>query len=139
MAANNLYQELKDVLQDFKTFLDENVAKIKPAIQALTSVLPQIGELLDKLIDLMNKLKAEIEKLDPNQIPGLGEVTSFTTKIKSFLTSAKSLLPNEASTIDDVLAVTDVVSGLPSLSDIKGEILTLITDITAKLQELKAA
>ncbi|MFH7025258.1 MAG: hypothetical protein ACHBN1_07615 [Heteroscytonema crispum UTEX LB 1556] len=139
MAAKNLYQELKDALQDFKTFLDENVAKIKLAIQALNSLIPQIAELLDKLIDLMGKLKAEIQKLDPNSIPGLGEVSSFTTKIKAFLTSAKSLLPNEAGTIDDVLSVADVVSGLPSLNDVKAEILTLIDEITTKLQELKSA
>ena len=139
MAAKNIYQELKDALQDFKTFLDENVLKIKPAIQALNSLIPQISELLDKLIDLMGKLKAEIEKLNPNSIPGLAEVSSFTTKIKAFLTTAKSLLPNEAGTIDDVLSVADVVSGLPSLNDVKAEILTLIDEITGKLQELKSA
>jgi type VII secretion effector (TIGR04197 family) len=139
MAASNLYQELKDVLQDFKTFLDENVTKIKPAIQTLKQAIPQISELLDKLIDLMNKLKTEIEKLDPGSIPTIGELSSFTTKITAFLNSAKSLLPNEAATIDDVLSVANVVSGLPSLGDIKAEILTLIDDITGKLQELKSA
>ncbi|HAA33614.1 MAG TPA: hypothetical protein DCE56_45165 [Cyanobacteria bacterium UBA8553] len=139
MAATNLFQDLRDVLQDFKTFLDANVPTIKPAIQALTSLLPQISELLDKLIDLMSKLKTEIQNLDVSSVPGLGEVTTFTDKIKAFLNSAKSLLPNEAGTIDDVLEVADVVSSLPSLDQVKTEILNLIDAIAAHLTSLKAA
>ena len=139
MAATNLFQDLRDVLQDFKTFLDANVPTIKPAIQALTSLLPQISELLDKLIDLMSKLKTEIQNLDVSSVPGLGEVTTFTDKIKAFLNSAKSLLPNEAGTIDDVLEVADVVSSLPSLDQVKSEILNLIDAIAAHLTSLKAA
>lgn len=139
MAVENIYQELKDVLQDFKDFLDEHVPTIKPAIQALSSLIPQITELLDKLIDLMNKLKAEIEKLDVSAIPGLGEASTFTEKIKSFLTAAKNLLPEEADTIDDVLGVADVVSGLPSLDEVKADILSLIDDIITHLNSLKAA
>jgi phage-related protein len=138
MAAENIYQELKDVLQDFKDFLDENVPTIKPAIQALTSLIPQITELLDKLIDLMNKLKTEIENLDVSAIPGLAEASTFTEKVKAFLEAAKNLLPEEAETIDDVLGVADVVSGLPSLDEVKADILSLIDAIVAHLNSLKA-
>lgn len=138
MAADNLFQDLKDVLQDFKDFLDTNVPTIKPAIQALASLIPQVTELIDKLVDLMNKLKTEIQKLDVSAIPGLGEVSEFTTKVKSFLDSAKNLLPDETETIDDVLSVADVVTGLPSLDEVKTEILSLLDAIIAHLNSLKA-
>ena len=138
MAADNLFQELKDVLQDFKDFLDANVPIIKPAIQALASLIPQITELIDKLVDLMNKLKTEIQNLDVSSIPGLSEVSEFTTKVKAFLGAAKNLLPDEAATIDDVLSVADVVTGLPSLDEVKTEILTLLDAIVVHLNSLKA-
>lgn len=137
--ADNLFQELKDVLQEFKDFLDENVSTIKPAVQALASLVPQINELIDKLADLMGKLKTEIQNLDVSAIPGLAEASEFTTKIKAFLTAAKNLLPDEADTIDEVLGVADVVAGLPSLDEVKAEILSLIDAITAHLNSLKAA
>jgi ABC-type transporter Mla subunit MlaD len=137
MAADNLYQELKDVLQDFKDFLDQHVPTIKPAIQALASLIPQIVDLLDKLIDLMGKLKTEIQNLDVGAIPGLGEVSSFTDKVNAFLESSKNLLPDEADTIDDILSVTDVVGGLPSLDEVKTDILALIDAIVAHLNSLK--
>ena len=40
---------------------------------------------------------------------------------------------------DDVLGVADIVTGLPSLDDVKGEILALIDAITAHLNSLKPA
>jgi len=138
MAAKSLYEELKDALQDFKNFLDTNVPTIKPAIQALTQLIPQITELLDKLIDLMKKLKTEIQNLNVAGIPGLSEVSTFTEKIKAFLEAMKKLLPEEAGTIDDVLGVTDVVSGLPTLDQVKSEILSLIDAIVGHLNSLKA-
>jgi hypothetical protein len=139
MAADNLYQELLEVLQDFKDFLDTNVPVIKPAIQALTSVVPQITELLDKLIELMGKLKTEIQNLDVSAIPGIGEVSNFTTNVTEFLNTTKALLPDEADTIDEILDVASVVSGLPSLDEVKGEILSLIDAIVAHLNDLKSA
>jgi ABC-type transporter Mla subunit MlaD len=138
MAEQNLYQELKDALQQFKDFLDTNVPTIKPAIQALRSVIPQIGELLDKLIDLMNKLKTEINNLNVGAIPGLDKVSTFTSSVKSLLETAKNLLPNEADTINDVLGVADVVTGLPSLDTVKADILSLIDAINGHLNSLKS-
>lgn len=139
MAAENLFEDLKDVLQDFKDFLDQKVAVIKPAITALKSIIPdQIDDLLSKLIDLMNKLKTEIQNLDVGAIPGLDEASEFTAKVKGFLESAKNLLPDESDEIDDVLSVADVVSGLPSLDDVKAEIIALIDAIIAHLNSLNA-
>lgn len=139
MADTNLFQELHDVLQEFKTFLDQNVPTIAPAIQAIASLVPQVTELIDKLVELMNKLKTEIQSLDVSAIPGLDEATEFITKVKGFLDAAKNLLPDEAATIDDVLAVADVVGGLSGLDDVKQEILDLIDAIVAHLNSLKPA
>ena len=139
MAAPNIYEELKKALKDFKDFLTANAAKIKPAIKPLDQLTGgRVTELLNKLIDLMNKLKAEIAKLDPAAVPGLNEVTTFTGNVKTLLETAKNLLPDQAGTINDVLAVADVVTGLPSLAQIKQEILDLIQAIINDLQTLKS-
>lgn len=139
MAAPNLFEELKSALTDFKTFLDQNVGTIKPAINALASLIPQINELIDKLIDLMGRLKTEIQNLDVGNIPGLAQASEFTEKIKALLTTTRNLLPEQAGTIDDVLGVANVVSGLPSLDAVKGEILSLLDAINAHLASLKSA
>jgi methyl-accepting chemotaxis protein len=135
---SNLYQELKDALQEFKDFLDTNVPVIKPAIQALSSMIPQITELLDKLIGLMGDLRNEINNLNVGAIQGLDKVSQFTASVKTLLETSKNLLPNEAGTIDDVLAVVNVVTGLPTLDAVKADILTLIDQIVGHLNSLKS-
>ncbi|HEY0431697.1 MAG TPA: hypothetical protein VGC61_07750, partial [Pyrinomonadaceae bacterium] len=113
-------------------------ATIKPAIQALKSIVPQITELITKLIDLMGKLRTEINNLNPGAVgEGLTKVTEFTNATKTLLTTAKDLLPNEAGTIDDVLGVVNVVSSLPSLDAVKAEIIALIDSIVGNLNQLK--
>jgi hypothetical protein len=135
----NLFQELRDALKDFRDFLASPVVTaVKQAIQALAALIPQINQLVDKLIELMGKLKTEIDKLDVANIPGLDKVSEFTGKITTLLTTTKNLLPAQAGAIDDVLAVASVVTSLPSLEDIKTEIKDLITEITTQLQSLKA-
>jgi ABC-type transporter Mla subunit MlaD len=138
-TPSSLFQDLRDALKEFKDFLDANVSKIKPAVSALKSLVPQITELLDKLIDLMNKLNAEIDKLNVNAIPGIAEASQFTDKLKTFLNTTKTLLPAEASTVDSVLQIADVVTSLPSLDSIKQEIKDLITAIVGHLNTLKTA
>lgn len=133
----NLYQQLKDALEEFRDFLDENVPVIKPAIVALGAMIPQIGQLLNQLIELMGDLKEEINNLNVGAIPGLAEVSQFTAGIKTLLETSKNLLPQQAGTINDVLAVVDVVGSLPSLDDVKGEINTLIDEIVVHLNSLK--
>ena len=139
MAGPNLFEELKDALTKFKNFLHDNVGTIKPAVQALKAIVPQVGDLIDKLIDLMGKLKAEIDKINPGSVgQGLAKVTEFTTSIKTLLETSKGLLPNEAAKIDEVIQVANVVSSLPSLDAIKGEVKALIDAIVADLNQLKA-
>lgn len=134
----SLFEDLKNALQEFKDFLDQNVTTIKPAIVALKSMIPQIGELLDKLIELMNKLKDEITNLNVN-IDGLAQAAQFTDMMKNFLNAMKTLLPDEADEIDSVLEVANLVTGLPSLDEVKAEILGLITAITGHLRTLNTA
>lgn len=135
----NLFQELKDVLADFKEFLDDNVPTIKPAIQAIAGLIPQVNDLLDQLSNLLNALKTEIQNLDVSGIPGLAEASEFTTKLKGFLEAAKNLLPDQSDEIDAVLGVADVVSGLPSLDEVKAEIISLLDAIIAHVNSLKSA
>lgn len=137
MAEENLFEQLKSVLQDFKDFLDTNVPTIKPAIQALASLIPQIVDLLDLLIGLMNDLKTEVQNLDVSSIPGLDQVSQFTGQITTFLDTTKDLLPDQAATIEEIRSVANVVTGLPSLDEVKTEILALIDAITAHLNSLK--
>lgn len=137
MAEQNLFEQLQSVLQDFKDFLDTNVPTIKPAIQALASLIPQIVDLLDLLIGLMNDLKTEVQNLDVSGIPGLDEVSQFTGQITTFLDTTQDLLPNQADTIEEIRGVANVVTGLPSLDEVKTEILALIDAITAHLNSLK--
>ncbi len=137
MAEPNLFEQLKEVLAEFKSFLDDNVATIKPAIQAIAALVPQITELIDLLVDLLAKLKTELQNLDVGAIPGLGEVAEFTAMIPTFLEAAKKILPSEASSIDSIADVASVVTGLPSVDAVKAELISLIDAITAHLNSLK--
>jgi ABC-type transporter Mla subunit MlaD len=138
MPATNLFQELRDVLQDFKDFLDENVPTIQPAIQALASLIPQIVELIDLLVGLLDQLKTEVENLDVSAIPGLSEVSEFTGKINGLVEAARALLPDDAEEdLEEVLEVASVVGSLPSLDQVRGEIVTLIDAVVAHLQSLR--
>ncbi|MDJ0753552.1 MAG: hypothetical protein QNJ45_08555 [Ardenticatenaceae bacterium] len=139
MASPNLFEEIKEALDEFKKFLDDNASTIKPAIAPLDQLTGgRVSELIDSLISLLNKLKAEVDKLDPNLVPGLDKVTTFTESIKTLLESSKSLLPDETDTIDDVIGVADIVTSLPSIDEIKGEITGLIDAIITHLNNLKS-
>ncbi len=133
----NLYEELKDALQEFNDFLDDNVPKISAAIVALGSMFPKLKELIQQLIDLMGDLKEEIGKLDVTAVPGLKELSKFTAGVTTLLTTAKALLPKQEDTIDEVLDAVKVVGSLPSFNDLKGEITTLIDKIVVHLNTLK--
>ena len=139
MPADNLFEDLKDVLQDFKDFLDTNVGTIRPAVQALAGIVPQINDLINELVDLMNQIKAEVERLDPGVIPGLEEVSEFTGQIENFLNASENLLPESSQgTVTEVRRVISVVGGLPSVGELKAEIVALIDAIVAHLNSLKA-
>jgi phage-related protein len=138
MAAN-LFEELKDSLTTFKTFLHENVDTIKPIVATLKTVVPKITELIDKLIELMGKLKTEIDKINPGVVgEGLAKVTEFTTATKNLLDAAKALLPDQAGPISEVQDIANVVSSLPSFGAIKDQLKQLIDEIVTDLKKLES-
>lgn len=136
--ASNLIADLRAALTEFKGFLDENVPVIKPAINAIASLIPQINELLDKLVELMNSLKAEVQRLDVSNIPGLDQVSEFTGQVTTLLETTRALLPAQEGAINEVLSVAGVVGGLPELNEAKAEIIALIDAISAHLNSLKS-
>lgn len=137
MADTNLFEELKAVLEDFKAFLEGNFETIEPAVQAVAALIPQVNDLIDLLIDLLVKLRTEIENIDLSGIDGVAEFAEFTGKIPALLDAAKKLLPEEAESIDSIAGVVDVVTGLPAIDDVKDELIGLIGFIVDKLGELK--
>jgi phage-related protein len=137
-TPTTLFDDLKKALGDFKEFLHTNIGTIHQAVTALRSVIPKITDLLTQLIDLLGKIKAEVDKLASTPIPGLDQVSTFTGSIKTLLQTAENLLPDEKSAIDDVLKVADVVTGLPSVAQIQKEIDDLIDAIIADLNTLKS-
>lgn len=137
MATQNLFDDLKKALSDFKTFLDANVGTIKPAVKPLDTLTSgRVTELINKLIALMNELEAEVDKLGSTTVPGLDKFTTFTQNVTTLLQTSKSLLPNEASNIDDILSVANIVTSLPSVGQVKDEIKTLIEGIKTNLNNL---
>jgi phage-related protein len=137
--AENLYQDLKNLLQEFKDFLDPKIAVIKPAVQALAALIPQINDLLTQLITVLQEVKTTVQNLDVGAISHLSDVTDFTGHIKTFLTEAKKLVPAQAATIDEALNTVDVVGSLPSIDQVRTEIVSLIDDLIGDLNQLKAA
>jgi ABC-type transporter Mla subunit MlaD len=139
MAATNLFEELKKALTELKEFLDANVGKIKPAVQPLDQLTGgRVSDLIDRLIALMDKLKAGIDKLDTSIVPGLDDVTKFSESVKTVLAASKSLLPDEADSIKEIEDVANIVTSLPSIDALKTEIKSLIDAIKGHLNTLKS-
>jgi len=134
MANTSIYDDLKKALQDFKSFLDTNKQPIHDAIGPLKSLVPQIGDLLNSLIDLMGKLAAKVNQLDVGNIPGLAQVSEFTQDVQTLLQVVSTILPDQSSAISDVVGKAKVVGGLPGLGTVKQDILGLINDVTGTLQ-----
>ena len=140
MAEKNIYQELKVALEDFKKFFFFFLAVIRPAFQQLASLIDGIVDVIDLLVNLMNQIKTEIQNLDVSNIQGLSEVSEFTAKITGFLDASADLLPDDAQgTVDNIRSALNVVGGLPSLDEVKQDILDLIDAIVGQLNSLKPA
>ena len=137
-TPTTLFEDLKTALTDFKKFIDENFDTIKSAIIALRSIFSEVSDLLTMLVELLTKIKAEVDKLASTPIPGMDKVTNFTNGVKTLLETAEKLLPDEKSAIDEVKRVADVVTSIPSLADIQAEIDGLIDYIIGRLNELNA-
>ena len=143
MADATLYDDLKKALTDLESFLSENASKIRPVIQPLAQILPQVTQLIDGLISLLGQLKDAVSKLDLNLIPGfkdvMPQVTAFTQSAKALLTASEALLTEQKDEIEKVKGFTDLVTGLSSIDQVKKDILDLIDKVVADLKSLKPA
>ena len=137
-SSSNLFQELHDALTQFKQFIEANQATLTAGVSGLKKIVPQVGDLMTKLIALMGQLKDAVNNLNLAAIPGLDKVSQFTTAVTGLLQTAEALLPQQKSAIDDVLNAANVVTGLPSLDAIKQEILDLLSAIVTDLQAINA-
>jgi hypothetical protein len=134
----NLYQELKDALGTFRQFVDSEKDPLHTAVSTLKPIVPQVGDLLNKLIDLMGQLKTAVNNIDVGSIPGLDKISQFTSSATTLLQTAEGLLPQQKSAIDDVLSVANVVTGLPSFTTLKQDIVTLLDAVIADLTAINA-
>jgi hypothetical protein len=137
--AGTIYDELRDALAEFKAFLQNQASTVGPVIKSLATVVPQINDLIDKPIALLQALKVEIEKIS-NLVPAEANTAlEYAQKLKGFVQALQAILPGEDGTINDVSNVADIIAGLPSLSNIKAELDTLIDEIIALLQGMQSA
>jgi len=68
MPEAKVYDDLKQVLQEFKDFLDTNKQSIRDAIGPLKSIVPQTGEALSALSGLLGSLTDKISGIDVGSI-----------------------------------------------------------------------
>jgi ABC-type transporter Mla subunit MlaD len=136
--ADNLYQDLRDALADLAAFLQDKADTIEPAIQTLASLVPQVNDLIDKPIALLESLKTEINRLSGNIPDGVEDAFAFAARIKDMVATARALLPFDSEAVDDVADIADLISGLPTLDQLKTEILALIDTVKRLLTEMKS-
>jgi ABC-type transporter Mla subunit MlaD len=139
MAEQTIYQELRDSLAEFHQFLADQATTVGPAIRALAGIVPQINDLIDKPIDLLNKLKVEIDKISQLVPAQAQQALEYAQQIKSFVEALRAMLPNESDAIEEVANVADILAGLPTFGQLKEEIKTLINNIITLLQGMKSA
>jgi len=138
VMEQNVYFELRETVRGFGDFLDNNTQNVKSGIHTVASIMPQTQHLADSLIYLMENLRNTISTIDTGSIMHLQELSTFGDKVNMILQSAKELLPNEPNAIDDVKRTTHVLSDLPTLGNIKGEIIGSLDGILGHLHELKS-
>lgn len=139
MAEVNIYEEMKNALTEFKGFLDDHINEVKAAVDLLRPVLgEQINQLVTALAEVLGKIRTKIQELDVN-IQGFDQVTSFTSSVTKVLEASKNLVPDLSSEVDAVLGAAQVVSSLPSLGQIKQELLDLLQEVINHVNSLATA
>ena len=81
MAAGHLFEKTLSVLQNDKDFLNANVPTLKPGHQAISSLIPQISRVIDRLTDLMWELNTIIRNHYIDSIPGLPYISNFAERV----------------------------------------------------------
>jgi hypothetical protein len=132
-GSTNLYQQMKDALTSFDQFVTSNTATLSTAVTTLKPIVPQVGDLLTKLTAMMVQLKTAVNNINVASVDGLTAVSQLTSSAAALLQTAEQLLPAQKAAIDDVLGVAQVVSGLPSFSAIKTDIVALLDKVIGDL------
>lgn len=139
-TAGNLYADLLAALKSFFNFIDPHMGELTAAVKVLKPMVPQVTTLLTSLIDLLDSLKTEITNINlANVTDKLTTVAGFTASAKTLLVSVETLLPDKKPTVDQVLAAIATVGDLPSLDQVKSDILDFIGTIRGHLDTLKNA
>ena len=135
--AVNVYDELKNALVQVNSILEQGTDIIKPAVHALAAVVPQINELLDKVLDLLGRLKVESNKLDVSAIP-VDKVLPFLDGLASLLETSRNVLPADSKdTIDTASSVINVIKTIPTPEQIKAEVVGLLDSVSGHITALK--
>lgn len=140
-TPQDLFQELKDALDQFKTFLTSpEFAKVKAVITALIDLIPKIGTLIDDLVKLLGEVRKAVINLKLPAIPDLDNVLLFTKKVQTLVEATEALLPPGDETANDVIKALGFAASLPTITDsLKNDITMLIDDIVHELESLRPA
>ena len=140
----DIYKDLEKALQKVDDFLTaENVAALKSVFKPIDKVVDgRLTMLVDRLIELLTKIMAEVEKIKfaPEVTDKLEKVSEFTDAAKAVLEASKILLANDAASvakIDEALTAVNIAGALPTVGDVKATINELITKIIAELKDIK--
>jgi ABC-type transporter Mla subunit MlaD len=135
MPDPNVYQKVHDALDALAKFLtSQPYTGVKAMIVQMASRFPQIRVVVEKLCDLMDDFKVEIEKLDVGD--ALDNAPEFLETLSKLLASGEQMFPDQAADLQNVDKVVDEVGQvIPILS----KTLTLILDIKKELDALKSA
>lgn len=130
--AEDIAKILTDVhtaLDGFHTFLNGPVfGQIKEGIKKAAAKIPQITVLVDKLIELLDLLLVEIDKLDPDH--ALDQVPTFMDAVSQLLVAAEQMFTPPPAIEVAVATLTDIATLLKQIRD-------LLPEVKTKLGELK--
>lgn len=138
--AVNVYEEIKNALTTVKGILDQGTGVIKPAVQALSSTVPEVNTLLGKLVELLDSLKTAVNDLDAGAIgQHINTVLNLVNASKALIEKAREALPDDKKQVaTTALEVATVVASLPSFDQLKAEIVALIDAVKTSIQSLRA-
>jgi hypothetical protein len=122
--------DVHTALDGFHTFLDGPVfGQIEEGIKKAAAKIPQIGVLVDKLMELLDQLLLEINNLDPEN--ALDQVPTFMEAVSALLVAAEQMFTPPAGIEIAVATLTDIATLLTQIRD-------LLPLVKTKLGELNS-
>jgi hypothetical protein len=130
--AEDIAKILTDVhaaLDGFHTFLNGPVfGQIREGIKKAAGKIPQITVVIDKLIELLDALLVEIDKLDPDH--ALDQVPTFMEAVSALLVATEEMFTPPVGLEPAVATLTDIATLLTQIRE-------LLPEVKTKLGELK--